>query len=185
MSLHNPRITKILSYTVCDQVYRRSFCLVRFSSSQSGIINDTFWNPFENYEETGGSHAEMEEKLKKIFYDLYSRADVRDLWVSDFNAVLKYKNLNFQPYAFFEKRSVTGTVISIIHKSNKYPANTWILGMGAQKVWVKMPWNIKGGQPGEMVHIRAEGGHIRLIPAESPVKVSVDETENPAQFGVS
>ncbi len=111
----------------------------------------------------------MDERFKKLFYELYSRADVRDLWVSDFAAALKYRNLTSQPYAFFEKRSVTGTIISIIHKYNKYPANTWILGTGSEKIWIKLPWNIKAGQPGEVVHIRAKDNTIQLIPVRSSI----------------
>lgn len=171
MTIHYPRILRILSYTVCDQIYRRSYCLIQVSSTKSGIITDTFWNPFENYEESSGNHLEIEEKFKKLFYELYSRNDVRDLWVSDFAAVLKYKNLTPQPYAFFEKRIITGTIVSIIHKYNKYPANTWLIGTRSEKVWIKLPWNIKGAQPGETVHIRAKDNTIQIVPMNAQVDI--------------
>ena len=167
MATNYPRIIKVLSYTVCDQVYRRSFSLVQFSSTKSGVIHDFFWNPFENYTECCGNEKDMEERFKKIFYGLYSRADVKDLWISDFVSAMKYMDMNMEPYPMPARESLTGTIITIIHKHNKYPANTWIVGTVSEKFWIEIPWDIKGFQTGEDVHIYRKNNSLHLVPVSS------------------
>ena len=167
MSLPSPHITKIINYTVCDQIYRRSYSLIRFSATKSGIINDSFWNPFENYLEYCGSDKAMEERFRKIFYSLYSRPDIKDVWVSDFASVMKYKDINPEPYPMPARESLTGTINTIHQKHNSYPANTWIIGTVSEKLWIRVPWNVKGFQPGDDVHIYQKNNAIQLLPVES------------------
>lgn len=167
MSLPSPCITKIINYTVCDQIYRHSYSLVRFSFGESGIINDSFWNPFENYLEYCGSDKDMEERFRKIFYSLYSRPDIKDVWVSDFPSVMKYKDMNPKPYPMSARESLTGTIITILHKQNAYPVNTWIVGTASGKIWIRVPWNVKGFYPGDDVHIYQKNNAIHLLPVES------------------